>query len=483
LSADVLLINCLINFMRIPFVFRVCPVLLLAASCAVGPDYKAPVASQIAPAEWHWKVAEPKDAAPKGDWWNLFNDPALTSLETNAVAHNLDLRAAVARVDESRASARMTRSQFFPELSLDPSFQRQRVSGNEPIPFNFHISPVYLNTFSVPLDLSYEVDLWGRVRRSFESARAQAQASVADEQNVLLTLTSDVAVNYFLLRSLDAETALLERTVQSRTDTVRILNERFMAGSIPEIDKAREETELATARVELADTGRQRAQTLDALAVLCGQPASTFSVAAGPSVETPPLAPVGLPSSVLERRPDVAEAERQLQARNAEIGVAKAAYFPVVHLTGQAGYLSGEAKNLFTMDSMTFSLGPSVSLPIFTAGRTTAQVRQAEASYREALANYQKTALTAFQEVEDSLAQIHFYNDQSAAQFDALKSAKRVEELTKARSDAGVLTAFEVEDAERLALEEERQTTQLTAQRFAATVRLIKALGGGWQQP
>ena len=466
--------------MRIPFLLRMGPILLLTASCAVGPDYKAPVATQIAPAEWHWKVAQPKDAAPKGDWWNLFHDSVLSALESNAVAGNLDVRAAVARVDEARAEARMTRSQFFPELSLDPAFQRQRVSGNEPIPFHFHISPVYLNTFSVPLDLSYEVDLWGRVRRSFESARAQAEESVADEQNVLLTMTSDVAVNYFLLRSLEAETALLERTVQSRTDTVRILNERYAAGTIAEIDKVREETELATARAQLADTQRQRAETLDALAVLCGKPASTFSVPEGPVADAPPLAPVGIPSDVLERRPDVAAAERQLQARNAEIGVAKAAYFPVVHLTGQAGYLSGEAKDLFTMDSMTFSLRPSVSLPIFTAGRTAAQVRQAQASYHEALANYQKTALTAFQEVEDSLAQINFYDDQSAAQADALKAARRVEELTKARSDAGTLTAFEVEDAERAALDQERQQVQLLAQRFAATVRLIKALGGGW---
>jgi outer membrane protein, multidrug efflux system len=468
--------------MRVPLVCHVCPVLWLAASCAVGPDYKAPVASQIAPADWHWKVAEPKDAAPKGDWWNLFHDPVLADLETNALAGNQDLRAAVARVDQARAAARLTRSQFFPELSLDPSFQRQRVSGNEPIPFNFRISPVYLNTFSVPLDLSYEVDLWGRVRRSFESARAQAQASVADEQNILLTLTADVAVNYFLLRSLDAETAMLGRTVQSRADSVRILNARFAAGSIPEIDAARAETELATARADLADTSRQRAETLDALAVLCGKPASSFSVPAGPAADAPPLVPIGIPSDVLERRPDIAVAERDLEARSAEIGAARAAYFPIVRLTGQGGYLSGEANNLFTMDSMTFSLGPSVSLPIFTAGRTAAQVRQAEASYREAMAKYQQTALTAFQEVEDSLAQINFCNQQADAQTDALNAARRVTELTKARSDAGVLTAFEVEDAERSELQQERQAAELSGRRFAATVRLIKALGGGWNQ-
>ncbi|MGD1084447.1 MAG: TolC family protein, partial [Verrucomicrobiota bacterium] len=190
--------------MKTPLLLRACPVLLLAASCAVGPDYKAPVAAQLAPAEWRWKVAEPRDSLPKGPWWNVFHDPILSDLESNALAGNQDLRAAVARVDQARAAARLTRGQFFPELSLDPAFDRQRVSGNEPLPFPVKLRPVWLDTYAVPLDLSYEVDLWGRVRRSFESARAQAGASAADCQNVLLTLTADVAVNYFLIRSLDA---------------------------------------------------------------------------------------------------------------------------------------------------------------------------------------------------------------------------------------------------------------------------------------
>jgi len=456
--------------------------LLVTASCTVGPTYQPPVPAQIAPADWHWKLAEPGDALPKGDWWNVFHDPVLAGLESNALAANQNLRAAVARVDQARAAARLTRSQFFPELSLDPSLTRQRVSGNEPLPFPVKLKPVYLDTYSVPLDLSYEIDLWGRVRRSFQSAAAQAQATVADSRNILLTLAADIAVNYFLLRSLDAQIAAQDGGLQLRGDSVRILQARYDAGTVPELDAAQAEAELAAARSDLADLRRQRAETLDALALLCGQPASSFTLTVSPLAASPPLVPAGIPSSVLERRPDIAAAERNLAAKSAQIGVARAAWFPVVRLTGQAGYLSGQANNLFNMDSLAFSFGPGVSLPLFTAGRTAAQVRQAQSAYQESLANYQQAALTAFKEVEDSLAQINFWTAQAGAQADALASARRVTQLTQARYDAGLLTEFEVVTARRAELQQERQTAELTGRRYAATIRLIKALGGGWQE-
>jgi multidrug efflux system outer membrane protein len=467
--------------MKTPLLLRGCALLLVAASCTVGPAYKKPDAAQLAPADWHWKLAEPRDAVPKGGWWNVFHDAGLARLETNALACNQNLRAAVARVDQARAAARLTRSQLFPELSLDPSFSRQRVSGNEPLPFPVKLKPVYLNTFDVPLDLSYEIDLWGRVRRSFQSSRAQAQATAADCQNVLLTLTADVAVNYFLLRSLDAEIATLSVTLQLREDSAGILAARFATGTIPEMDAAQAKADLAATQADLADLTRQRAETQDALALLCGQPASSFTLPAHPLAGSPPLVPIGLPSSVLERRPDIAAAERNLASKNAQIGVARAAYFPIVRLTGQAGYLSGEAQNLFRPDSFAFSFGPSLSLPLFTAGRTAAEVKQAESSEQEALANYKQAVLTALKEVEDSLAQIILWNQQAAAQNDALTSARRVSQLTQARYDAGVLTEFEVINARRAELQQERQTAELSARRYAATVRLIKALGGGWE--
>ena len=454
------------------------PVVLV--SCTVGPDYRAPVAEQIAPADWHWKPAEPGDAMPKGEWWRLFNDPVLNGLETNALAGNQNLRAAVARVDQARAAARITRSQFFPELSLDPSLNRERYSGNQPLPFPVRLRPVYLDTYNVPLDLSYEVDLWGRVRRSFESARSQAQATAADTENILLTLTADVAANYFLLRALDAETSAVSRTLQSREDTVRILQARFEAGTVPEIDVAQAKSDLGVTRADLADVQRQRAETLDALAVLCGQMASTFSVAESPLTGAPPAVPAGLPSSVLERRPDVDAAERTLASKNAEIGAARAAYFPVVRLTGQGGFLSGRASDLFTMDSLTFAYGPGVSLPLFTGGRTKAQVAQAGYAYQEALANYHQTALTAFKEVEDSLAEITLYAKQADAVVDALASAHRATELTRARYEAGALTELEVVISQRSELQLERQAAQIAGSRYAATTRLVKALGGGW---
>ncbi len=457
-------------------------VLLALCSCAVGPDYKKPDVTNLTPTDWRWKVAEPEDEAPKGEWWKVYKDPVLDELETNAVSNNQNLRAAVARVDQARAAARIDRSRFFPSLSLDPLLKRERTSGNLPTPIPVNVPSAHLNTYSVPFDLSYEVDLWGRVRRSFEAAHAQAQASVSDHQNVLLTLSADVAVNYFLIRSLNAEIAALRRTVELRDEFLRILKERFVAGTISEIDVAQEKTELANAKAELADIGRQREETLHALALLCGKPASSFEIAEQTTTVSPVLVPVGLPSSLLERRPDIARAERDLAARNAQIGVARAAYFPALRLTGQAGYLSAEARDLFTADSRIWSIGPSVSLPLFNAGRTAAEVEQAKAKYQEALAQYRQTVLTAFKEVEDSLAQIKFRDEQSAAQAEALASARRVTELARVRYEAGRANYLEFIDAERNLLQHERREAQLEGQRLSASVRLIKALGGGWEE-
>ncbi len=329
--------------------------------------------------------------------------------------------------------------------------------------------------------MSYEVDLWGRLRRSYEAANAEADASVSDYQNVLLTLTGDIAINYFLLRSLDSETAVLRRTIDVRKATVDILNGRYLAGTVLEMDVDRARTQLASAGADLADLTRQRAETLNAIALLCGTPASSFEIRELPLVASPPYIPAGLPSSLLERRPDIARAERTLAAKNAEIGVARAAYFPALSLTGQAGYLSNTAHALFSGTSTTWFIAPSVAMPLFNAGRTAAQVRQAEATYREFLADYRQTVLTAFKEVEDALAQVTLLGSQAEAEAKAFASAGRVAELAGARYDAGVVTYLDVVDAERARLEEERAQVRIAGQRYAATVRLIKALGGGWE--
>ncbi|HWR57388.1 MAG TPA: efflux transporter outer membrane subunit, partial [Thermodesulfovibrionales bacterium] len=453
----------------------------LMCSCTVGPDYKRPDVTSLTPAEWRWKVAEPRDALPRGEWWRVFGDPVLDELEAGATANNQNLYAAMARVDEARAIARLSHSQFFPELSLDPSFRRERTTANLPTPIPVKIPSAHINTLSLPLDLSYEVDLWGRVRRSFEAAQAQAGESVADYQNVLLTLTADVAVNYFMLRSLDSEIAALRRTVGLHNESVRILSERFAVGSVAEIVVAGARAELANVKAELSDLTRRRAETLNALALLCGKHAGSLEIAESPLTSSPPVVPAGLPSSLLERRPDIARAERALAARNAQIGVAVAGYFPALRLTGQAGYLSRNADSLFSGDSHVWSLGPGVSLPLFTAGRTTAEVKQAEASYQRTLAEYRQTVLAAFKDVEDSLAQIVLRKEQASAQDEACASAGRVAELTSARYEAGAVSFLELADAQRKALFQSRVRAQLEGLRFAAAVRLIKALGGGWE--
>src|SRR6185369_8601233 len=314
------------------------------------------------------------DNAPKGAWWEIFGDSTLNELEYQAVGANQELKAAVARVDQARATARVARSEFLPNLNFDPSFTRQRFSPNQDPSFG----AITANNISVPLDLSYEIDIWGRVRRSFESARAEASASAATYYNILLTLESDVAQNYFLLRSLDDEIRTVTSTVGLRKEQVQLVRSRFEGGIGNQLDVARAETELATTEAEASSLAKRRAELENALAILAGENPTTFRLAATSSSEatkwnpTPPEIPAGLPADLLERRPDVAEAERQLAAANARIGVAKAAFFPSLHLTGSGGYVSGDIDNLFNWDSRVWSIGPSVSLPIFAGGRNLA---------------------------------------------------------------------------------------------------------------
>jgi multidrug efflux system outer membrane protein len=458
-----------------------CVILLVSVSCAVGPDYKRPDVKDITPPDWRWKTAEPKDTVPKGQWWGVFHDQVLNHLEKDAVAHNESLRSAVAGVDEARAAARLSRSEFFPEVSLDPSVRRELTSGHLPTPIPVTVPAAHITTYSIPFDLSYEVDIWGRVRRSFEAAQAQAQASVSDYQNVLLTLTADVAADYFLLRSLDSEIAIVQETIRLHNERLDILNDRLSNGAIPEADVDQVKTELSSSKADLADVIRRRSETLHALALLCGKPAGPFEVAKRPVTTPVPAVPPGLPSSLLERRPDIARAERELAAANAKIGEAEAAYFPALSLNGQAGYLSNEAGNLFSVDSRVWSVTPALGLPLFNAGRTSSGIEQAKASYQKALAGYRQTVLTAFKDVEDSLVQIKLRNEQAASQAEALASAGRVAELARARYDAGAASYLDVADAEQNMLPYQRLQVQLENQRLAAAVRLIKALGGGWE--
>jgi multidrug efflux system outer membrane protein len=385
-------------------------------------------------------------------------------------------------VDQARATARIARSELFPDIGFNPSWSQDRFSPNQ-VP-NF--GNLTANSFRIPLDLSYEIDLWGRVRRGFEGARAEALASVAAFHNVLLTLQADVAQNFFALQSLDAEIATVARTIELRREQLQLMRSRFEGGVGNDLDVARAQTELADTEAEAAALARRRAGLENALAILVGSNPASFrlkpeeqALAWNPK---PPAIPAGLPSELLERRPDVAEAERQLAAANARIGVAKAAFFPVLRLTGSGGYLSGDIETLFNWESRVWSIGPSLSLPIFAGGRNRANLNRARAAFEESVARYRQGILIAFGEVENSLADLHHLSEQAAAQDRAVASARRGAELALERFRAGLVSYLDVVDANRTTLQTERGRAQIAGQRLVSTVQLIKALGGGWTE-
>jgi multidrug efflux system outer membrane protein len=451
----------------------------------VGPDYHAP--TNAVPAQYkgtdlgNWKVGQPLDNVPKGTWWAVFNDTNLDALESQALQANQQLKAAVARVDQARATARVARADLLPSLSLDPSLDRQRYSPNQ----NPSFGNITATTIGVPVDLSYEVDIWGRVRRGFESARDDAQASLANYYNVLLTLQTDVAQNYFSLRSLDAEIATVAGTVDLRKEQVQLVRSRYEGGVGSELDVAQAETELATTEAEAASLAHQRDELENAIGILAGENPVTFRL---PALEQrsniwnpqPPSIPAGLPADLLERRPDVAAAERQLASANAKIGVAKGAFFPVVTLTASGGYLSGDVESLFNWNSRVWSIGPSVSLPIFAGGRNRANLQRARSAHDESVALYRQQVLVAFGDVENSLSGIRQLTVQAEAQARAVTAARRATDLATQRYRSGIVAYLEVVDASRDALAAERANAQLAGQRLITTVQLIKALGGGW---
>ena len=462
-------------------------VLVLLAGCAVGPDYKRPTTET--PAHYKseelgsWKEGEPLDRVPKGNWWQVFGDEVLNDLERRATAANQELKAAFARVEQARATARIVSSELLPTLEANPSWNRQRYSPNQDPSFG----ALTATTVSVPLDLSYEVDLWGRVRRGFESAHAETQASLASFYSVLLTLHADVARTYFVLRALDAEIDTVTNTVTLRQEQVRLVQSRFEGGIGNDLDVARAKTELATAEAEAAAIAKRRSELENGLATLVGANPAKFQLVAlerSQSNFKPHLLeiPAGLPAELLERRPDVAEAERRLAAANAQIGVAKAAFFPVVRLTGSGGYLSADVESLFKWDSRVWSIGPSVSLPIFSGGRNLAGYRRSKSGYDEVIADYRQRILIAFQDVEDSLSGMQYLAREAAARDRALASARRAADLASERYQSGIVSYLEVVDANREALQAERASALLTGERNIAAVQLIKALGGGWDE-
>jgi NodT family efflux transporter outer membrane factor (OMF) lipoprotein len=454
--------------------------------CTVGPNYKRP--SVDTPSSWKeqppegWKTATPRDDIAKGTWWEVFSDPTLNGLETQAIAANQNLKAAAERVIEARATAAATRANLFPFVGAAPSFGRTRSSGYRPVSPGSPDIAYSANTLSLPALASYQVDLWGQIRRSIESANALTQVSVANYENVLLTLKSDVASFYIMAHYIDQERLILRDNIDEQQKALDLAQVRHEGGVASGLDVSEAETLLDTTQATYVGLGVQRTQFEHALAVLLGVPPASFSLPEKALDLNTPAIPPGLPADLLERRPDVAAAERRMAAENAQIGVARSAYFPSLTLTASGGFLSTAITSLFNAPSAVWSAAAGVTQPIYTGGRLSANMTLARADYDESVANYRQQVLQAFQEVEDGLSGLRVLEEQAAAFDKAVKSAQQTVDISTSRYREGLANYLEVITAENQLLDNQRVADQILEQRLLTTVQLISALGGGWQE-
>jgi NodT family efflux transporter outer membrane factor (OMF) lipoprotein len=455
-------------------------VFLFLTGCAVGPNYHRP-AAPVALA-WKeqppWRSASPMDTLPKGQWWTLFGDSELSQYESEAVQANQTIEVASAQLQQARASARITQSGLFPQLTAGVAAQRARTSANRPLATN--PNPITQSDLVIPFNLSWEADVFGGVRRNVESARAQLQASAANLENVRLVVTSELAVDYFTLRELDAEIAVVDSAVTYQEKALRLVQNRHSGGIASGLDVAQQETQLNATRTQATLLRRQRAQFEHAIAALVGVPASTFSVPVKPLAAEAPAIPTGVPSDLLERRPDIAQAERQMASQNAQIGVAKSAFYPSVGITGGGGFESRDVALILNAPSAFWAIGANVTEIVFSGGRRKAQLDFATSGYAGSVANYRQTVLTAFQEVEDSISGLSVLAQAAQTQQQAVDAAQRALTIANDRYVGGLVSYLDVVTAEQTLLDNERLATQLLGQRLATSVGLVKALGGGW---
>ncbi len=449
------------------------------AGCAAGPDYVRP---QIeAPAQYKemqgWRPAEPRDALPRGSWWTMFGDRELDALMARVELSNQTLRAAEARFRQSRALADQARAALFPALSANASATRSKSPSlsNQP---SFAVGAV--NNYNVALNSSWELDVWGRVRRSVEAGEADWQASAADLEAARLSAYAALAQNYFSLRVADATRQVLEDTVAAYQRTLELTRNRYAAGVAARVDVVQAEVQWKSAQAQLVDVGVERAQLEHAIALLVGEAPAAFSIERAPFAASMPAIPVGLPSELLERRPDIAAAERNAAAANARIGVAQAAFFPTITLSGAAGFRSTDSANLFTTPSRFWSLGGALAQAVFDGGLREAQKQQAIAVYDEDAATYRQTVLTAFQEVEDNLAALRILEEEARLQDEVVQAARHALELTTNQYQAGIVSYLNVISAQTTLLSNERTASSLLGRRLTASVALVKASGGGW---
>jgi NodT family efflux transporter outer membrane factor (OMF) lipoprotein len=461
---------------------------LLLASCTVGPKYakpsvpSTPAYKEQPPASFKeagtWQPAKPGDDALRGNWWEIFSDPQLNSLEEQVDTANLSIKIQAERFLQSRAAVRFDRASRYPTISTSPSIESLRLSGNRPnIVSN---APHATGDFVLPFDISYEVDLWGRIRRTVSAAREEAQATAGDLAAVGLSIHAELAVDYFELRSLDAREQILSDTVQAYTRALTLTQNRYRGGVAARQEVAQAETQLNTTRAQATDIGELRAQFEHAIAVLLGKPPATFNLPAAPLKTTPPPIPVGVPSELLERRPDIASAERRLAEANDQIGVAKAAFYPSLTLSGSAGLEGHTIADWLTWPSRFWAVGPGLSEVLYDAGRRRANFEAAGFNYDATVANYRQTTLTAFQQVEDNLAALRVLEREAQQQREAVQSSQNLVDLSLNRYKGGVDTYLQVITSQTINLTNQETEIDILRRRMDASVLLIKALGGGW---
>ncbi|MDB6157142.1 MAG: efflux system, outer rane lipoprotein NodT family [Gammaproteobacteria bacterium] len=469
-----------------PWLVAVAAVLL--ASCTVGPNYVRPdtprtAAYKESPPEAYknpgvWQPAQPSDDTLRANWWELFGDEQLNALEQQVVLGNQDLKVAEARFREARALIGYARASEFPTIGVGSGIRSLRDSSTQPY---FPLPSSHATgDFVLPADLSYEVDLWGRIRRSVVAAGKEAQATAADLQSIKLSLHAELAIDYFELRSADAQQHLLEDTVDAYSDSLQLARNRLDGGVSPESDVAQAKTQLDTARVQATDIAVRRAQYEHAIAVLIGQPPASFGLAAAPFDPQPPAVPIGIPSELLERRPDIAAAERRAGEANEQIGIAIAAYYPSLSLNGVGGFESSSSATWFDWPSRLWAVGLSMAEIVYDGGRRHAKTEAARAQYDAVIAGYRQTTLTAFQQVEDHLAALSILEREAQQQDEAVDSAKNNLRLFTDRYVGGRDNYLQVITAQTAYLDNERNQVEIRRRRMDATVLLVKALGGGW---
>lgn len=462
--------------------------LLLFKGCDKAPKYVKPStpttpAYKEAPPEYFketndWKFARPNDAVIRGKWWEVFNDSQLNALEEQLNQANQNIALADANFRAARALVREARADYFPTVTTSPSIILSRQSGAAT---HSSVSPGRQSVnYTLPFDATWEPDFWGRIRNSVVASASEAQATAADLQNVRLSVEAELAFDYYQLRSLDAERRLLDTTIVAFQQQLELTRVRFQTGIASDEDVAQAETQLETTQAQATDLGIQRAQLEHAIAILTGQAPATFSIPVAPLDAQPPAVPVGLPSQLLERRPDIAAAERRVAEANADIGVTRAAFYPSLTLGASGGFESTAIASWFTWPARFFSLGPTLTQTLFDKGRRRAATDVAFAQYDATVASYRQTVLTAFQEVEDNLAALRILSTELDQQNAAVASAQRALSLATERYKSGIDSYLNVITAQATLLNNQRTAVNLQMQQMTATVQLIKALGGGW---